>query len=96
MDDLPRDNNLKDHALFDERHFGATSPSVLYEKKAIKGADGKEFEGLYSAWVSINNPENKSPRAILLMPLNKKTTIAITLKRLASVIRFTKISSYSG
>ena len=45
---------------------------------------------------SINNPENKSPRAILLIPLNKKTTIAITLKRLASVIRFTKISSYSG
>lgn len=30
---------------------------VLFEKKPVKNFDGKEAEGLYAAWITINNPK---------------------------------------
>ena len=57
LDWLPRDHDLKDHDMWGDRYFSETPPSVIYQKKPIKGPDGKEAEGLSSAWVILNNPE---------------------------------------
>ena len=54
---LRRDNELKDHRLSDDRYFGTSAPSVLYEKKPIRDAAGTQVDGPYSVWVSINNPD---------------------------------------
>jgi 6-oxo-cyclohex-1-ene-carbonyl-CoA hydrolase len=53
---LPRDNELKDHDLGGEEFFGTEPPCVTYEKKPIVDPEGKLVEGLYSAWVWLNNP----------------------------------------
>jgi 6-oxo-cyclohex-1-ene-carbonyl-CoA hydrolase len=37
---LRRDNELKDHTLLGEEHFGAEATSVIYEKLPIFAADG--------------------------------------------------------
>lgn len=56
LDWLPRDEVLKDHDLGGEEFLGTEPPCVTYEKKPIRDPDGKEVEGLYSAWVWLNNP----------------------------------------
>ena len=53
---LPRENDLKDHSLFDDRFFGDQAPSVKYEKRPILDEGGKPVAGLYSAWIVLNNP----------------------------------------
>ena len=53
---LPRDYDLKDHDLWGDELFGTEPPCVTYEKKAIVGPEGGPVEGLYSAWVWLNNP----------------------------------------
>jgi len=53
---LPRENDLKDHSLFDDRFFGDQAPSVKYEKRPIVDDKGKPVAGLYSAWIVLNNP----------------------------------------
>ena len=53
---LPRENDLKDHSLYDDRFFGDQAPSVKYEKRPIVDEAGKTVEGLYSAWIIMNNP----------------------------------------
>lgn len=57
MEYLRRDNELKNHALLDDRYFGSVAPSVIYEKKPINNAAGDLIEGLYSAWIILNNPD---------------------------------------
>ena len=55
---LPRDNELKDHALFKgEDYFGTEPPCTIYEKKPIVDNNGNEVPGLYSAWIILNNPK---------------------------------------
>lgn len=55
---LPRDNELKDHALFKgEDYFGTEPPCTMYEKKPVVDRDGNKIEGLYSAWITLNNPK---------------------------------------
>ncbi len=55
---LPRDNEIKDHALFKGTdYFGTEPPSTKYEKKLIVDPEGNEIDGLYSAWVTLNNPK---------------------------------------
>ncbi|MBI1905661.1 MAG: 6-oxocyclohex-1-ene-1-carbonyl-CoA hydratase [Rhodocyclales bacterium] len=56
LDFLRRDNHLKDHALLDESYFGTTAPSVIYEKRPVLDDKGQKVEGLYSAWIILNNP----------------------------------------
>lgn len=59
LDWLKRDNELKDHTLFDDKHFGKLDnpPNVVYEKKPLVNPDTKEeIKGLYTAWVWLNNP----------------------------------------
>jgi 6-oxo-cyclohex-1-ene-carbonyl-CoA hydrolase len=59
LDWLKRDNEPKDHTLFDDKHFGKfdNPPNVVYEKKPLVNPDTKEeIKGLYTAWVWLNNP----------------------------------------
>ncbi|NMG77569.1 6-oxocyclohex-1-ene-1-carbonyl-CoA hydratase [Aromatoleum diolicum] len=56
LDFLSRDNELKDHSLLGDTYFGNDQPSVIYERKPVTDPDGKVAEGLYSAWITLNNP----------------------------------------
>ncbi|MBI3373701.1 MAG: 6-oxocyclohex-1-ene-1-carbonyl-CoA hydratase [Betaproteobacteria bacterium] len=53
---LRRDNTLKNHQLFDGGHFGKGAPGVIYEERAVADEQGKVADGLYSAWIWLNNP----------------------------------------
>ncbi len=60
LDWLPRDNEPKDHNLFDDRFFGSfdNPPNVVYEKKPLINPETKEeVPGLYTAWIWLNNPK---------------------------------------
>ncbi|MFZ5649278.1 MAG: 6-oxocyclohex-1-ene-1-carbonyl-CoA hydratase [Bacillota bacterium] len=52
----PRQTDIKDHDLFTEEHFGKEAPCVIYEKKPVIDPNGNPVEGLFSAWVILNNP----------------------------------------
>lgn len=57
LDWLPRENEIKNHELFKgEDYFGKEPPCTMYEKRPIVDPEGKEIEGLYSAWITLNNP----------------------------------------
>jgi 6-oxo-cyclohex-1-ene-carbonyl-CoA hydrolase len=56
LDWLPRDDELKDHDLGGDQFFGTEPPCVVYEKKPIVDPHGNPVEGLFSAWVWLNNP----------------------------------------
>ncbi|MBF0526633.1 MAG: 6-oxocyclohex-1-ene-1-carbonyl-CoA hydratase [Deltaproteobacteria bacterium] len=53
---IPRDAELKNHALFGTEHWGTAAPCTVYEKRPIKDPSGKVVEGLFSAWIILNNP----------------------------------------
>lgn len=53
---LRKDDELKDHQLLDDRHFGKNAPSIIYEERPIRDENGQAADGLYSAWISLNNP----------------------------------------
>ena len=54
---LPKESGIKDHFLWDETLFSAEAPGVIFEKKPILDPDGNPVEGLYSAWITLNNPK---------------------------------------
>ena len=57
LDWIPRDNTLKDHQIFTDDHFGTEAPCTIFEKKPLKNPQtGENVEGLYTAWVTLNNP----------------------------------------
>lgn len=57
LDWLPREDEKKNHELFKGKdYFGTEPPCTVYEKKPILDPDGNEVEGLYSAWIILNNP----------------------------------------
>jgi 6-oxo-cyclohex-1-ene-carbonyl-CoA hydrolase len=53
---LPRESGMKDHYLWGEEHFSDQAPGVIFEKKPILDPKGKKIDGLYSAWITLNNP----------------------------------------
>ena len=53
---LPRDHELKDHRLFGEEHWGTEPPCTMYEKRPVLDTEGNPVEGLYTAWITLNNP----------------------------------------
>ena len=53
---LRRSNELKNHRLFDDSHFGKDAPTVIYEERPVLDDKGQKVEGLYSAWIWLNNP----------------------------------------
>ncbi|UCE38123.1 MAG: 6-oxocyclohex-1-ene-1-carbonyl-CoA hydratase [Thermoplasmata archaeon] len=57
LDWLPREDEIKNHELFKGKdYFGTEPPCTVYEKKPVLDPEGNEVEGLYSAWITLNNP----------------------------------------
>ncbi len=46
----------KDHGLVAEQVRNSLTEGVIYEKRPVKGIDGKPVAGLYNAWITLNNP----------------------------------------
>ena len=57
LDWLPRDNELKDHQLIGDQWWGTEAPCTLYEKRPLVGPTGDVVDGLYVAWITLNNPK---------------------------------------
>jgi len=38
-------------------HWGTEAPCTVYEKKPLVSPEGKEIDGLYVAWIRLNNPK---------------------------------------
>ncbi|MEW5937812.1 MAG: 6-oxocyclohex-1-ene-1-carbonyl-CoA hydratase [Candidatus Thermoplasmatota archaeon] len=58
LDWLQREDVLKDHKLFEgEKYWGTAPPCTMYEKKPVLDPSGNEIEDLYSAWITLNNPQ---------------------------------------
>ncbi len=53
----PRQGGIVDHQLYGDDYFGTEPPCVMYEKKPVLDSEGKEVDGLYTAWVTLNNPK---------------------------------------
>ncbi len=51
-----RSEEPKDHGLVAEQVRKSVTEGVIYEKRPVKGADGKPVAGLYNAWITLNNP----------------------------------------
>ncbi|MDP8228916.1 MAG: 6-oxocyclohex-1-ene-1-carbonyl-CoA hydratase [Candidatus Electryoneaceae bacterium] len=56
LDWLPREGGLKDHDLWGDEFLGGDAPTVQYELKPIVNPKGEQVEGLYSAWITLDNP----------------------------------------
>jgi 6-oxo-cyclohex-1-ene-carbonyl-CoA hydrolase len=58
LDWLPRDDELKDHGVGGEQYWGSHDdpPCTVYEKKTLRGPGGEAVDGLYMAWITLNNP----------------------------------------
>jgi 6-oxo-cyclohex-1-ene-carbonyl-CoA hydrolase len=54
---LPRDNELKNHALHGETHWSKQAPGVIYEKRPLTDSQSKPIEDLFVAWIILNNPQ---------------------------------------
>jgi 6-oxocyclohex-1-ene-carbonyl-CoA hydrolase len=54
---MPRDNEVKDHALHTDVHWGTEAPTVVYEKRPLTDPKGNVVEGLYVSWIRLNNPK---------------------------------------
>ena len=53
---LPRESGLKDHYQWGDDLFSDEAPGVKFEKKPIIDPRNEPVEGLYSAWIVLNNP----------------------------------------
>jgi 6-oxo-cyclohex-1-ene-carbonyl-CoA hydrolase len=53
---LPRDDEVKDHVVHGDQHWSSEAPGILFEKKPVRDPRGNAVEGLYTAWVTLNNP----------------------------------------
>ena len=54
---LPRDDKIKNHELFKGKdYFGIEPPCTMYEKRPLVDPNGSEVPGLYTAWITLNNP----------------------------------------
>jgi 6-oxocyclohex-1-ene-carbonyl-CoA hydrolase len=57
LDWMPRDDGQKDHILIGSEHWGTEAPCTVYEKRPLTDPSGKEIDGLYVAWIRLNNPK---------------------------------------
>jgi 6-oxocyclohex-1-ene-carbonyl-CoA hydrolase len=53
---LPRENELKDHQLFDNALISGEAPGVIYETRPILDPQGQPVAGLSAVWIWLNNP----------------------------------------
>lgn len=56
LDWLPREGGIKDHDLWGDEFIGGEPPTVQYELKPIVSPKGEKVDGLFSAWVILDNP----------------------------------------
>jgi len=58
LDWMPRDNEQKDHLMHTDAHWGtdADAPCVVYEKRPLTDPKGNVQDGLFVAWIRLNNP----------------------------------------
>ena len=56
LDWMPRDDEKKNHSLHENGHWGSEAPCVVFEKKPLQDPSGKTIDGLYTAWIRLNNP----------------------------------------
>jgi 6-oxo-cyclohex-1-ene-carbonyl-CoA hydrolase len=56
---MPRDNEVKDHQLFGDEHFGGDddAPCTVYTKTPLVDPKGNPVDDLYVATVRLNNPK---------------------------------------
>jgi len=54
---IPRDNEVKDHILHKSPYWGSEAPSVIYEKRPLVDPKGNVQDGLFVAWITLNNPK---------------------------------------
>jgi len=54
---LPRDNELKNHALHTDTHWSKQAPGVMYEKRPLTDPQGSPIEDLFVSWIILNNPQ---------------------------------------
>ncbi len=59
LDWMPRDNEPKDHGVGGSEFWGNhdAPPCTVYEKRPLHDPAGNVVEGLYTAWVTLNNPK---------------------------------------
>jgi 6-oxo-cyclohex-1-ene-carbonyl-CoA hydrolase len=50
------EQQAKDHDLVDKTAWLAAGKGVRYEKRPVRGEDGKPVAGLYNAWITLDNP----------------------------------------
>ena len=55
---MPREDGKKDHALHVNPYWGKDedAPCVVYEKRPLTDPKGNVTEGLFTAWIRLNNP----------------------------------------
>src|SRR6202162_4573576 len=46
----------KDHGLVPDHMRKTVGKGVLYEKRPVRGADGKPVAGLFNCWITLDNP----------------------------------------
>lgn len=54
---LPREGGLKNHDLWKDEFISGMPPTVQYELKPIVGPKGEPADGLFTAWIILDNPE---------------------------------------
>lgn len=56
---MPREDEKKDHLVHGDSHWktDAEAPCVVYEKRPLTDPEGKVVDGLYQAWIRLNNPK---------------------------------------
>ena len=59
LDWIPRENEPKNHYLWEGEHFGGEgdAPCTIYEKRPVIDPDGNVVEGLFTAYIILNNPK---------------------------------------
>jgi 6-oxo-cyclohex-1-ene-carbonyl-CoA hydrolase len=50
------EHEAKDHSLISREVWLSANKGVRYEKRPVKGEDGKPVAGLYNAWITLDNP----------------------------------------
>jgi 6-oxocyclohex-1-ene-carbonyl-CoA hydrolase len=58
LDWMPRDEELKDHSMGGERFWGShdAPPCTVYERRPLEDPQGNAVDGLFTAWITLNNP----------------------------------------
>jgi len=56
---MPKDNEIKNHQLFGDEHFGGEdeAPCTVYTKNTLLDPQGRPVDGLYVATIRLNNPQ---------------------------------------